>query len=96
MITKQEDAPPPELTLGSVYRIRSIAGRDEQLVSQGVFRGMVSAGSVDGLALELDATHGKDKGLIRILPVHMVVTLDILKAEKREVEPAEERDVHYR
>ena len=94
-MTREE--PAPEITLGSHYRVKSLGSREAMIETSGIFRGLVSTGSVDGIAIELDAAHGKDKGLIRIIPGHMVLALDILKAEKKKEEaPQEERDVHYR
>lgn len=81
------------LTLGSKYHIRSLASREAVLETRGTFRGVVSVGSIDGLAMELDA--GDMKGKVRVIPTHVVLSIDILEAAKGEEVDAESPDMHY-
>jgi hypothetical protein len=81
------------LTLGSKYRIRSLASREATLETTGTFKGVVSVGSIDGLAMELDS--GDMKGKLRVIPTHMVVAIDILEAVSKEEEAIEDADMHY-
>ena len=88
--------PPITLTLGSKYHVRSLASREAVLETRGTFRGVVSVGTIDGLAMELDDSAGKDlKGKTRVIPTHMVLAIDILEAAKREEETADEATMHY-
>ena len=89
------DLPPVLLTLGSTYHVRSLASRESILETRGTFRGVVSVGTIDGLAMELDATHGDLKGKIRVIPTHMVTSVDILEAVKKEETTQEGHDLHY-
>ena len=74
------------LTAGSKVRVRSAGGRDEALVSNGVFRGLVSVGGDNSLAIELDETVREEKGLIRLIPLNALLALDVVEAVKPEEE----------
>ncbi|MBI4393480.1 MAG: hypothetical protein HY556_06760 [Euryarchaeota archaeon] len=83
------------LTVDSKYRITSAGTRDENLLTNGTFKGYVSVGSGDGLAIELDKTHGDIKGKIRVIPSHMILSIDIIEAKAEEEAKPEETDIHY-
>jgi len=72
------------LTKGSRYRITSMETRDKPLITHGVFRGYAAIGPDDGICMELDSSHGEMSGKVRILPSHMIISIDV-------VEQAEER-----
>lgn len=72
------------LTVGSKVRVRSAGSQEEALVSNGTFRGLVSVGGDNSLAIELD--DGEEKGRIRLIPTNALFAVDILEAAK----PAEE------
>ena len=72
------------LTVGSKVRVRSAGSQEEALVSTGTFRGLVSVGGDNSLAIELD--EGEEKGRIRLIPTNALFAVDILEAAK----PAEE------
>ncbi len=63
------------------------AGPDETAIdSVGVFRGLVSIGGDNALAIELDGGAGEEKGRVRLVPVPAVLAIDILEAAKPEEE----------
>jgi hypothetical protein len=70
------------LTNGSRYIIVSLGGRDRSLVTKGIFRGYTVVGNVDGVCIELDGSHKGLKGKIRVLPSHMILSIDIIDAAK--------------
>jgi hypothetical protein len=74
------------LTLGSKVRLRSAGTRDEALLSTGTFRGLVSVGGDNSLAVELDDSHSDEKGRVRLIPVNALLAVDILEAAKPEEE----------
>lgn len=78
-----------KLTPGSVYRVTSVATREETLETQGTFQGITSMGSVDALILEV----GEDD--TTLVPTHMVVKLEVLEAVGEDELDDEESDVHY-
>ena len=74
------------LTSGSKIRVRSAGTRDEALVSNGTFRGLVSIGGDNSLALELDDTVREEKGRVRLIPLNALLAVDVLEAVKQEEE----------
>jgi len=62
------------MTEGSKYRIQSIGKRDEFIITEGTFIGYTRIGSDEALCIELA---GK-KGGLRILPIHMILSMDII------------------
>ena len=85
--------PQVQLTLGSKYRIRSLASREAILETVGTFRGVVGVGSIDAIAMEV--AEGDMKGKLRVIPTHMVVAIDILEAAKKEEEAKDDVTMHY-
>ena len=78
--------PPIALTPGSRVRVQSAGPEDRSIVSTGAFRGLVSIGGDNALAVELDGSDGEEKGRIRIVPVPALLAIDILEAAKPEEE----------
>jgi hypothetical protein len=74
------------LVPGSRVRVRSAGPDDKAIDSVGLFRGLVSIGGDNTLALELDGSGGDEKGRIRLVPVPALLALDILEAAKPEEE----------
>lgn len=75
------------LTPGSRIRVYSAGSRDEPMESTGLFRGLVSVGGDNSLAMELDEGVKKDeKGRVRLIPMNAVMAIDILHAVKVEEE----------
>lgn len=95
MSPKTPESPPVTLTLGSKYQVRSLASRESILETRGTFRGVVSVGTIDGIAMELDDSHDALKGKVRVIPTHMVTSIDILEAAKKEEDAPEGHDLHY-
>lgn len=89
-----KNADTPQLTLGSKYHVRSLASREAVLDTTGTFRGVVSVGTIDGLAIEVE-TPKELKGKMRVIPTHMVLAIDILEAVKKEEEAKDEAVMHY-
>ncbi|MCI4363990.1 MAG: hypothetical protein L3K13_06810 [Thermoplasmata archaeon] len=77
--------PTISLTQGSRIRVHSAGSRDEPLVSVGTFRGLVSVGGENSLALEMEAEKG-EKDQVRLLPLTAIFAIDILHAAKAEEE----------
>ncbi|HVL49804.1 MAG TPA: hypothetical protein VM889_14710 [Candidatus Thermoplasmatota archaeon] len=92
----KKDENTPTLTLNSKYRILSVGSRDEMIESIGVFRGVVSIGTIDGIALELAKEAKENAGKVRVIPSHMVLAIDILEAAKEEdKKKPDEAQIHY-
>ncbi len=74
------------LTPGSRVRLRSAGPDDEAIVSTGLFRGLVSIGGDNAIAIELEGADGDEKGRIRLVPIPALLAVDILEAAKPEEE----------
>lgn len=74
-----------KLTEESRYRIISIGGRDTSLETEGIFKGYANL-FIDegGLIMELGDTHGDLKGKIRLIPLHAILSIDVLDAKEDE------------
>ncbi|TLZ49541.1 MAG: hypothetical protein E6K18_07905 [Methanobacteriota archaeon] len=90
-----EDAAPIVLTKGSRYRITSIETRDKPMVSHGIFRGLGTIGTDDAISIELDASHQELAGKMRLIPTHMVVSVDIVEQIEEKKEKAKEPKAMY-
>lgn len=78
------DVDPIELTRGSRYRVLSIHSRDSTLETRGIYLGITSIGHDTGLAIKLDDGYDELSGHTRIIPIHMLVSIDILAAQVKE------------
>lgn len=74
------------LTNGSRIRVRSAGTRDDALISTGLFRGLVSVGGDNSIAIELADAPKEEKGLVRLIPLNAVLAVDVLEAAKPEEE----------
>jgi len=81
--------PPITLTLGSRVRVRSAGADDTAIESTGLFRGLVSIGGDNILAIELEGG-GEEKGRIRLVPIPALLAIDILEIAKPEEEKRSE------
>ncbi len=73
------------LTPGSLYRIKSLESRDKPLETIGVFKGYAAIAHDTAIVLDVDISVGdKKERLVRLIPSHMIISIDVLKAEKAE------------
>ena len=84
-------SPPPKrpivaLTPGSRVRVRSAGPDDTAIVSTGTFRGLVSIGGDNILAIELEGVDGDEAGRVRLVPIPALLAIDILEVAKAEEE----------
>jgi len=83
------------LTPGSLYKIRSLESRDRPMETVGVFKGYAAIAHDTAIVIELDKSHGDDKGRLRLIPSHMIMSIDVLKAEKEKEEKETESNAVY-
>jgi hypothetical protein len=85
-----------ELTKESEYKIFSIGGREHMLETSGIFKGFISIGVDEtGLLMELNHSHGDMAGKVRIVPLHAILAIDILRLEENEKKDDEKGLSHY-
>lgn len=82
------------LTKGSKYRVKSLEAKDKPLVTHGTFKGYTAIGSDEGICIELDESYKETAGRIRVIPCHMILSIDVIKA-KEEEEKIKERPSAY-
>jgi hypothetical protein len=80
------------LTPGSRVQVRSAGTRDEALVSTGVFKGLVSVGGDNSLAIELDGPGTEERGRMRLVPLNALLAIDILEAAQKPPEEEKRSD----
>ena len=77
--------PELELTKGSEYKIYSLSSRNSTMESTGIFKGYTTIGS-DEVGFLLKLNHTQDDGLIRIIPLHAVLAIDVIRDEQKNTE----------
>ena len=83
------------LTPGSLYKIKSLEARDKPMETVGLFKGYAAVAHDTAIVIELDKIHGDDKGRLRLIPSHMIISIDVLKAEKEKDEKESEANAVY-
>ncbi len=83
------------LTPGSLYKIKSLESRDKPMETVGVFKGYAALAHDTAIVIELDKNHGEEKGRLRLIPSHMILSVDVLKAEKEKEEKEAESNAVY-
>jgi hypothetical protein len=84
------------LTAGSVYRIRSLESREKPLETVGVFKGYAAIAHDTAVVMDVDlATGGKKERLTRLIPAHMIISIDVLKEEKEEQPKEKDSNAPY-
>ena len=81
---------------GSLYMVRSLGTHDAPIETHGEFVGFTQVGmSGEALMIRLGKEHGKEKGLLRLIPAHMVLHVDVVKAVQAEEKKKEDSPVSY-
>jgi len=84
------------LTTGSVYRIKSLESRDKPMETVGTFRGYAAVAHDTALVMELEKKLGEEKGMLRLIPSHMILSIDVLSEVKvDEVKDKETNAVYF-
>jgi len=83
------------LTPGSLYKIKSLESRDKPMETTGTFKGYAAVAHDTAIVIELDGSGGEEKGRLRLIPSHMVLSIDVLKAEKEKEEKEAESNAVY-
>jgi len=83
------------LTNGSRYRIESMETRDHTKITKGIFRGYATIGPDDALVVELDESHQELKGKLRLIPLHVILSVDVLEQLPGDTPPPEKHGTMY-
>lgn len=77
-----------QLVEDSHYKIKSLSTRNELLTTTGYFRGYIQLGRGQALKVEMDDKNEDDEESVRIIPCHMITSIDVIE----EAEPKKEED----
>lgn len=94
----EDDSPEDPFVAGSRYRVRSLGTHEAPVESEGVFLGFTSFGmGGQGMRIRLGESHGEHADLVRVIPLHMVLHVDIVeqKAPKAKSKDDESHPVFY-
>jgi hypothetical protein len=83
------------LTEGSQYRIKSLEARDKPMETIGVFKGYAAIAHDTAIVMELENPLGEGKAMVRLIPSHMIISIDVLKAEKEKKAKDQDSDSVY-
>jgi hypothetical protein len=71
-----------EITEGSLCVVLSMSGQEETIVTQGTFVGFTYIGKEEGMCIVMDKNHEDMAGKIRVLPINMILSIDLLEHKK--------------
>jgi hypothetical protein len=83
------------MTPGSLYKIKSLEARDKPMETVGIFKGYAAVAHDTAIVMELDKSSGDEKGRLRLIPSHMIISIDVMKAEKEKEEKESESNAVY-
>ncbi len=84
-----------KLTMGSKYIVKSLMSKAQCLETEGIFKGYSVIASDDGMCIELSEKHGDLAGKIRVIPTHMLVSIDIVEPKKEKKNRKSEESAAY-
>lgn len=83
------------LTEGSQYRIKSLEARDKPMETIGVFKGYAAIAHDTAIVMELEKPLGDGKAMLRLIPSHMIISIDVLRAEEEKKAKEQDGDTVY-
>jgi hypothetical protein len=84
------------LTPGSLYRVRSLESRDRPLETIGLFKGYAAVAHDTAVVMEVElSTSDNKERFLRLIPAHMIISIDVLKAEKAEEQKEKDSNAVY-
>ena len=85
-----------ELIPGSKYIVYSVGSEKEIMQTSGTFIGYSYISKDEGgICIKMDSSHGPKKGLIRIIPISMILAIDIIEEKKVKKKKGKEEATHY-
>ena len=64
-------------------------------LTKGVFRGYAAIGPDDAIVIEMDESHTELKGKLRLIPVHVVLSVDVMEHVPEETPKSEKPHTMY-
>ncbi len=82
-------------TEGSQYREKSHEARDKPMETIGIFKGYAAVAHDTAIVMELEMPLGDGKAMLRLIPSHMIISIDVLKAKKEEKAKEQDGEAAY-
>lgn len=83
------------LTEGSQYRVKSLEARDKPMETIGIFKGYAAVAHDTAIVMELEKPLGGGNAMLRLIPSHMIISIDVLKAEKEKKTKDQNEEAAY-
>jgi hypothetical protein len=86
-----------KLTKGSKYIVKSLMSKEQCLETEGIFKGYTVIGGDEGMCMLLSDKHDKLAGKIRVIPLGMLISIDIIdaKKEKKSKDKQDSSPIYY-
>jgi len=75
-----------KLIEGSKYVVTSMGTKDRPIVTHGTYEGIVVVGGADAVVIKMGREHRDLKGRLRLIPTHVILSIDIISEPKKKVE----------
>jgi len=83
------------LTEGSQYRVKSLEARDKPMETIGIFKGYAAVAHDTAIVMELEMPLENGKAMLRLIPSHMIISIDVLKAKKEKKAKEQDGEAAY-
>ena len=83
------------LTEGSQYRVKSLEARDKPMETIGIFKGYAAVAHDTAIVMELEKPLGDGKAMLRLIPSHMIISIDILRAKEEKKDKEQDGEAAY-
>lgn len=83
------------LTPGSLYKIKSLEAKDKPMETVGIFKGYAAIAHDTAVVMQLEKQLNDESSRIRLIPAHMILSIDVLKAEEEKEEAEKDTNAVY-
>jgi hypothetical protein len=83
------------LTPGSLYKIKSLEAKDKPMETVGIFKGYAAIAHDTAVVMQLEKQLNDEASRIRLIPAHMILSIDVLKAEEEKKETEKDTNAVY-
>ncbi len=83
------------LTPGSLYKIKSLEAKDKPMETVGIFKGYAAIAHDTAVVMQLEKQLNDEAARIRLIPAHMILSIDVLKAEEEKEETEKDTNAVY-
>jgi hypothetical protein len=92
-MSKKDDA--IVLTKGSQYKVKSLEAKDKPMETVGIFKGYAAIAHDTAIVMQLEKQLSDETARIRLIPSHMILSIDVLKVEEEKEETEKDTNAVY-